>query len=157
VIRDLTPSEIDEVLREELIGRIGCWGNRRILIVPLAYAYDGASVYCYSADGAKVRFMRVRPEVCFQVDHIDDIANWRSVIAWGTFHELADEEAQDAVDRISIRLHSAASRRDAATMRTYVERRHEFGVAYKLVLKEKAGRLESTPIDDRRVHERRRG
>ena len=156
MVRDLSSAEIDEVLREELIGRIGCSGDRGIYIVPIAYAYDGTFVYGYSADGAKLRHMRAQPEVCFEVDRIDDVANWHSVIAWGTFEELADDEAADAAERIWSRLHNATSRRDADAMRSYVERRHQYGVAYRIRLKETTGRLESTPVDDRRQSDRRR-
>ena len=33
--------------------------------------------------------MRANPFVCFEVEDIDDLANWHSVIAWGVFEELA--------------------------------------------------------------------
>ena len=32
--------------------------------------------------------MRENPWVCVEVDHMDNLANWRSVIAWGRFEEL---------------------------------------------------------------------
>jgi len=34
--------------------------------------------------------MRKNPEVCFQLDVIENLASWRSVICWGTFEELTD-------------------------------------------------------------------
>ena len=36
--------------------------------------------------------MRANPFVCFEVEDIDDLANWHSVIAWGVFEELACED-----------------------------------------------------------------
>lgn len=47
------------------------------------------------ADGTKLRAMRSHPAVCSEVEHIDDLTHWQSVIAWGTFEELhgADAEA----------------------------------------------------------------
>jgi nitroimidazol reductase NimA-like FMN-containing flavoprotein (pyridoxamine 5'-phosphate oxidase superfamily) len=27
--------------------------------------------------------MRANPHVCFEVDHRENLANWRSVVAWG--------------------------------------------------------------------------
>lgn len=34
--------------------------------------------------------MRKNPDVCFQVDKMENTANWKNVIAWGYFEELAD-------------------------------------------------------------------
>jgi nitroimidazol reductase NimA-like FMN-containing flavoprotein (pyridoxamine 5'-phosphate oxidase superfamily) len=48
--------------------------------------------------------MRENPSVCLQVDHIVDLASWRSVIVWGIFHELHGEEASSALQRIMRRM-----------------------------------------------------
>ncbi|MFT3772178.1 MAG: hypothetical protein QM820_42785 [Minicystis sp.] len=48
--------------------------------------------------------MRESPSVCLQVDHIQDMANWRSVIAWGTFRELHGAEASEGLQKIMGRL-----------------------------------------------------
>ncbi|MEB2777424.1 hypothetical protein SYJ56_19070 [Algoriphagus sp. D3-2-R+10] len=36
--------------------------------------------------------MRNNPRVCFQVDSIENMTNWRSVIAWGEFEEMKNED-----------------------------------------------------------------
>jgi nitroimidazol reductase NimA-like FMN-containing flavoprotein (pyridoxamine 5'-phosphate oxidase superfamily) len=41
--------------------------------------------------------MRANPQVCFQVDQRENLANWRSVIAWGVYEELKGKEAMDAL------------------------------------------------------------
>jgi len=141
MVRDLHPAEIEEVLREESFGRIGCNGERGVYIVPITYAYDGTFVYCYSADGMKLDYMRKDPLVCFEVDRIEDATNWRSVIAWGMYEELENRDADDAVEQISVRLRTIASRANAETMRSYVLRSGQFGVAYRIRLTEKHGRV----------------
>jgi nitroimidazol reductase NimA-like FMN-containing flavoprotein (pyridoxamine 5'-phosphate oxidase superfamily) len=78
----------------------------RTYVVPVTYAYDGEAVYCHSVDGMKLKMLRTSPrDVCFEVEQVDDIAHWRSVIAWGDFEELHGEDAvaglQLLVDRIS--------------------------------------------------------
>ncbi len=83
----LAPSEIENVLREEVIARIGCVSDGRVYVVPVTYVYDGTYVWGHAMDGAKLRAMRQHPEVCVEVEHVDDMSNWRSVIAWGTFEE----------------------------------------------------------------------
>lgn len=90
----LDAGQIEQVLHAEVIGRIGCHADGRTYVVPVTYAYEGGCVYAHSAAGLKVQMMRLNPEVCFEVDHMDNLANWRSVIAWGRFEELAAAEAQ---------------------------------------------------------------
>lgn len=36
--------------------------------------------------------MRADPRVCIEVEHVDDLSNWRSVIAWGTFEECHHDD-----------------------------------------------------------------
>jgi nitroimidazol reductase NimA-like FMN-containing flavoprotein (pyridoxamine 5'-phosphate oxidase superfamily) len=95
----LTHDEMEQVLIRENVGRIGCHAEDRTYVVPITYAYNGECVYGHSADGLKIRTMRANPNVCFEVDHIDDLAHWSSVIAWGVYEELsgAAEERADAL------------------------------------------------------------
>lgn len=98
MLGELTDKQMERLLREEAVGRIGCHANGRTYVVPVTYVWEGEAVYCQSADGMKIRMMRANPEVCFEVDHIDDLANWRSVIAHGTFEELQWEPAQHGME-----------------------------------------------------------
>jgi nitroimidazol reductase NimA-like FMN-containing flavoprotein (pyridoxamine 5'-phosphate oxidase superfamily) len=66
----------------------------RTYVVPVTYAFDDLDVYAHSAVGTKIRMMRDNPSVCFEVDHLDDLSNWRSMIAWGHFEELSGQEAE---------------------------------------------------------------
>jgi nitroimidazol reductase NimA-like FMN-containing flavoprotein (pyridoxamine 5'-phosphate oxidase superfamily) len=58
--------------------------------VPLAYGYDGESVYAHSGPGRKLDLMRAEPRVTFEVDAAQAPDRWRSVIAEGTFEEIHD-------------------------------------------------------------------
>ena len=102
---DLTPSEIESVLRTNYLGRIGCHASGRTYVVPIGYAFDRGDVIAYSADGMKVQMMRANPDVCFQVDHFATLTNWRSVIGWGKFEEMhgaaADKAKGFLIDRFS--------------------------------------------------------
>ena len=88
MLGELTPEQINAVLFNEVVGRIGCYLEGRTYIVPITYVFDGEAVYGHSAEGLKIRMMRTNPNVCFQVDQRENLANWRSVIAWGVFEEL---------------------------------------------------------------------
>ncbi len=94
---DLAETEVDELLRSAQVGRLGCHAGGDTYVVPISYAFDGERVYAHSYEGRKLHMMRNNPEVCFEVDRYEDVANWRSVIAWGRFEELAGEEAERAL------------------------------------------------------------
>ena len=91
----LTDKQIDHVLVSQIVGRLGTQMDDRIYIVPVSYVYYEGYIYVRAKEGMKVEMMRQNPKVCFQVDAIDDMANWRSVIAWGEYEELDDIVQQD--------------------------------------------------------------
>jgi nitroimidazol reductase NimA-like FMN-containing flavoprotein (pyridoxamine 5'-phosphate oxidase superfamily) len=96
VLGELTESQIEDLLGSEVIARIGCIrADGRVYVVPVTYVYDGTHIWGHGMDGAKLSAMRSHPEVCVEVEHVDDMSNWRSVIAWGRFEECrgADRDA----------------------------------------------------------------
>ena len=104
MLGEMTPEQINDVLFTEVVGRIGCSAEGRTYVVPITYVFDGEGVYGHSAEGLKIRMMRANPQVCFQVDHRQNLANWRSVVAWGVYEELQGEEALDALQILVRRL-----------------------------------------------------
>ena len=94
MLGELNTEQIELLLKSEVIGRIGCCADNKVYVVPVTYAYDGTYVYAHSKEGLKVRMMRKSPEVCFEVDQMQNMANWQSVIASGKFEELEDDEAR---------------------------------------------------------------
>ena len=104
MLGELTAEQINAVLFDEVVGRIGCHSDGRTYVVPVTYVFDGDAVYAHSADGLKIRMMRANPHVCFQVDQRENLANWRSVVAWGIYEELHGKEAQDALQLLVGRL-----------------------------------------------------
>ena len=143
MIGELTPTEIEDLLRTEEVGRIGCHAEGRTDVVPVAYAYDGECVYAHSRDGLKIRTMRANPNVCFEVDRVGDQARWRSVVAWGVYEELYGAEEARARALLNARFppegQPEAALPDAVTHSDVDERRTIF---YRLRLQEKTGRFE---------------
>ncbi|CAN5589543.1 hypothetical protein BH10BAC3_BH10BAC3_32860 [soil metagenome] len=86
----LDTSAIEDVLAQQFVGRIGCHADDLTYIVPISYGYDGHSIYGHTEEGLKLRLMRRNPNVCFEVDNMVNMANWKSVIAWGEFEEITD-------------------------------------------------------------------
>jgi hypothetical protein len=104
MLGELDQRAIDEVLREEQLGRIGCHAGDRTYVVPVSYVYDGTSIYALSTEGMKLHMMRENPHVCFEVEQVRRWYSWRTVIAWGTFEELHGDEAERAYSLLHERL-----------------------------------------------------
>jgi len=95
MFRPLDSGQIENVLSENIVGRLGCHADGKTYVVPVSYAYDGKYIYVCTFEGLKISMMRKNPNVCFQVDFMENTADWKSVIAWGTFEELTNEEERD--------------------------------------------------------------
>ena len=90
MLRELTHPEIEDVLRNNYIGRIGCREGDRIYIVPVNYLHDLGNVYCQSYEGQKVEMMRNNPDICFEMEELHSFNPWKTVVGWGIFEELSD-------------------------------------------------------------------
>ena len=149
MIGELDQAGIDGLLRSELIGRIGCHAGRQIYIVPVTYVYDGKSIYGHTDEGMKVRLMRADPHVCFEVEHVENIANWWSAIVWGTFEEVKGEDADKALLLLRQKLEpliETQSDKDSHALEGYVLYRMQsatrHGLLYRINITEQTGRFE---------------
>ncbi|MBK8290401.1 MAG: pyridoxamine 5'-phosphate oxidase family protein [Flammeovirgaceae bacterium] len=148
MLGELSKEEIEEVLKSNVIGRIGCTGNGRIYVVPITYVYDDGYVIGHTKEGMKIEFLRENPECCFEVDEMKGISHWQSVIAWGTFEELEGEEADQAMEKLVAKLlplvpsetSHAARMGPTSSRRTSTQGNNP--IVYRILLKEKSGRYE---------------
>jgi nitroimidazol reductase NimA-like FMN-containing flavoprotein (pyridoxamine 5'-phosphate oxidase superfamily) len=100
--------EMEQILREEVVGYLGLSGDRQPYVVPLNYAYTAGRILFHCAlGGQKLDAIRRNPNVCFTVgrqvgdvrDHGDDSTchvDSDSVICYGRariLEDLADREA----------------------------------------------------------------
>ena len=147
MIGTLNNKEIEEVLLDQIIGRIGCHGNNRTYVVPVSYAYDGKYVYVLSRNGMKMDIMRQNPEICFEVEIFQDMGNWRTGVAWGVFKELVSEEDRKQA------LHALIHRRLPVVTSETVQLTSSWpfvpadinsieGIVFRIALNEKSGRYE---------------
>jgi nitroimidazol reductase NimA-like FMN-containing flavoprotein (pyridoxamine 5'-phosphate oxidase superfamily) len=99
LIRHLDPERIEELLSSSIVGRIACnAAGERPYLVPLAYAYDGESIYAVSGPGRKIDLMRADPRISFEVDRVETSDTWQSVVAEGDYEEVSDaDEIQMAI------------------------------------------------------------
>jgi nitroimidazol reductase NimA-like FMN-containing flavoprotein (pyridoxamine 5'-phosphate oxidase superfamily) len=104
MLGELDVEQIEQVLRSEDIGRLGCIANGWPYVVPVTYVYDGGNVYAHTGEGLKLRAMRENPLVCLEVEQIRSMANWRTVVVRGRFEELSSEENDRALSLLTTRL-----------------------------------------------------
>ncbi|WP_192350892.1 pyridoxamine 5'-phosphate oxidase family protein [Algoriphagus sp. Y33] len=96
----LNNDQIANVLQSQTIGRIACADGGKVYVLPISYAFDNGYVYGHSMEGLKIKIMRTNPRVCFQVDSIENMTNWRSVLAWGEYEEMKQKDEYESGMRI---------------------------------------------------------
>jgi len=101
----LNSFQIERLLLSQTYGHLGCHADGKTYVVPISYVYQDKKIFGYTIEGMKIEMMRSNPEVCVQVEIIEDFAHWQSAIAWGTFRELSRREADDAIQLFTSRLH----------------------------------------------------
>ena len=154
MIGKLPPEEIENLLHQQFIGHLGCQDKDTVYVVPISYAYDEGNIYCHSFEGQKVAMMRNNPKVCFQVDEMKDMGNWKSVITWGNFEEIDDEMER----RKALHILSARRLPISSSITTHLGETWPFtdeganvlkdvgGLFFRISLKEKSGEYESSSV-----------
>jgi len=148
MLGQLNNTEIEEVLKKQLIGRIGCHTNGTTYIVPISYAYDGTYIYGHTYEGMKMQMMRSNPIVCFEVDIMENMANWNSVICQGEFEEVTDsKEREKGIDLLLNRSLPYITSETVQLTPHWPFQTNNLdkidGIIFRIKLKEKTGRYEA--------------
>lgn len=149
----LTREQCEQVLKRELVGRIGCSSGDKVYIIPVTYVFFDKFIYAHSKEGLKIRLMRKNPKICFQVESRESMRDWRSVILWGTYAELKSPvEQKKALKILNDHLHpfllSESLRPIGYTDAPRMVERERKPVIYRISIDEITGRFEksgSTP------------
>jgi len=150
MLGELNTEQIEKLLQELPVGRIGCHVDGLTYIVPVNYVYDGINLYAHSAKGMKIDMMRKNPDVCFQADAITNLQNWASVICWGKFEEITDMlEREHAMQKIINKVMPLMQGANAQPSHGFISDASEVGdvlelILYKIVLNKKTGRFEKS-------------
>ena len=145
----LNSKQIEHVLQSLIIGRIGCHVDKTTYVVPITYAYDGTYIYGHTEEGLKINMMRKNPMVCFEVDVIENMSNWRSVIAWGKFEELKTPEQRKEGMKILMDKVMPLMTGETTISYSMIDSHKKTieamtGVVYRIELTKKTGRYEKT-------------
>jgi len=146
MIGSLTKSQCERILLGSMIGRIGCYSAGKTYVVPITFVLDNGYIYAHSKEGLKVKMMRKNAKVCFQVDQIENMTNWRSVILWGKFEELKSPAEQEKAVKILISgidpFRTSESVKPAASDHDMNPHKEKKPVFYRISIEEISGRFE---------------
>lgn len=148
MLGELKEIEIDTLLRQQVIGRIACYADGSLYIVPVNYVYDGSFIYCHSSMGKKIEMMRKNSEVCFEVEDINTLFRWKSVIVWGRFEEItAAEKKQQAMQGLIHRIMPFSDKPNDHPSHGITEKESDIGtrvelIIYRIKVEKKTGRFE---------------
>ena len=147
MIGTLSPEDIERLVSNQYIGRIGCHAAGLTYIVPISYTYHDNQIYAHTSDGLKMELMRKNPSVCFQVDNTRNLANWERVICWGEFEELIDENER----KIALELLNNRHLKSPGSETMHINPEWPFvpsqdekldGIFFRIRITEKTGRFE---------------
>jgi uncharacterized protein len=141
-IRSLSSAECYQILARNHVGRMAFSLHDRVDIEPLHYVFDDGWLFGRTAVGKKMTILRHRPWVAFEVDEIDGMFDWRSVVVHGGFHVVTADgpplEAkawERAVELVRQLVPATGSPSDPAPFRT---------VFFRIAIDEVAGRVASS-------------
>ena len=146
---NLTADQMEELLQKEVVGRIGCYCDNKVYVVPISYAYDGKNIYAHTYEGLKIDMMRKNPHVCFEIDDFNDMGRSQSVIAWGRFEEITDKEERNTALRLLLNRSLPA----ISSITTHLGNTWPFsedelddidGIIFRISFSERTGRFEIT-------------
>lgn len=85
-IRDLNRDECLELLERNSVGRIAFSHRDRVDIEPLHYVLDGEWIYLRTSAGSKVATIVHNQWIAFEIDEVEELFRWRSVVVHGSIH-----------------------------------------------------------------------
>jgi nitroimidazol reductase NimA-like FMN-containing flavoprotein (pyridoxamine 5'-phosphate oxidase superfamily) len=148
MIGKLNEEEIEEILKDNVWGHLGCNDGFNTYVYPTNYLYDGKCILCHSQMGSKVMVMQKNARVCFQVDEVQNHKNWKSVMVLGEFQQVNDERERHYamkafVDRRLFIKTSESFLPGINEVNEHVElMKTARPVIYRIVIDEKSGRFE---------------
>lgn len=146
---NLNDSEINDLLNSQLVGRLGLHDGNMPYIIPISYAFDGKSIFCHTEEGMKMEMMRKNPFVCFQVDNLDNLSKWKSVICWGNAIEITEaKERNEAINHLLNRKLPVLSSETTHISPVWPFHPHNLsdikGIIFKIEINRKTGRYENS-------------
>lgn len=85
VIRELSREEVEETISRNRVGRIAFSFHDRVDIQPIHYIYERGWLYGRTSEGEKIYTLKHNQWIAFEIDEVNDLFDWRSVVVHGSF------------------------------------------------------------------------
>lgn len=86
--RSLERREIDDILARNHVARLAYLLDGRVDIEPIHYVFAEGTLYGRTAPGTKLSALGRDYWVAVEVDEVEDMFRWRSVVVHGGFHRI---------------------------------------------------------------------
>lgn len=83
--RELPREEIEEMLLRNNVGRLAFSFHDRVDLQPIHYVYERGWLYGRTSEGDKIASLTQNQWVAFEIDEINDVFDWRSIVIHGSF------------------------------------------------------------------------
>ena len=95
--RDLGQAECEAMLARHHVGRLAYTFQDRVDVEPIGYVYAGDALVFRTAPGSKLEKMAHHPWVALEVDEVESLLDWRSVVVHGTVYTLQETGTEPQV------------------------------------------------------------
>lgn len=102
------------VLGNNHIARIGYIFGQSPFIIPITYYHDREEkcIISYSGEGHKIEAMRRYDIIALQVDEIESVQQWKSVLVQGRFEEMEGSDAKYYLHRFANGVNEVLSKKN---------------------------------------------
>lgn len=138
-IDEMNSKEIHELLHQVGYGHLGCVHEGKPYVMPMYYYLEEEDIYLFTTVGMKTHDIDANPDICLQVEEINDPLHWRSVIVSGRASRLTEHPDIDRAMHLIQERNTALS---PAINRTWIdaEGRSEAIAIYRIHESEISGR-----------------
>lgn len=93
--RELDEKECHALLSRQQVGRLAFAHKDRGDIEPIHYVHDDGWIYGRTAPGTKLEVVTRNRWVAFEVDEVEALFEWRSVVVKGGFYFLRNDGSEE--------------------------------------------------------------
>jgi nitroimidazol reductase NimA-like FMN-containing flavoprotein (pyridoxamine 5'-phosphate oxidase superfamily) len=86
--REMDRDEIEAMLLRNNVGRLAFSLHDRVDVQPIHYVYERGWLYGRTSEGDKLMALSHNQWVAFEVDEVEDVFDWKSIVIHGSFWVL---------------------------------------------------------------------
>lgn len=92
-IREMSSDEVLALLKKIGYGHLGCIHEGKPYVIPMQYYLKEQKIYLFTDQGKKSHDLDLNPEICLQVEELQDTENWSSAVVTGRVSRIEEQSA----------------------------------------------------------------